>query len=229
MAEASRLPSRSQLASNLAATARTPRPRQRRPTHGTVPMLPSRPCSYLSGWDGGPLRVLGLDHGWFGISAADATGAQEIFFIAWACLFLFLVIPCLKLPLVYPLAVALVFVAVSLAAIGAFTASASVFTAAGAVALTSPSSLSTRGLTSSSWLWARRRYPSDAVLVPPADAATLSRAMLTVATDPALRRRLALNGRKVAARYTWEACAQQNRAIYDRLVREHGSVPSDSR
>lgn len=101
MAEASRLPSRSQLASNLAATARTPRPRQRRPTHGTVPMLPSRPCSYLSGWDGGPLRVLGLDHGWFGISAADATGAQEIFFIAWACLFLFLVIPCLKLPLVY--------------------------------------------------------------------------------------------------------------------------------
>jgi len=80
--------------------------------------------------------VLGLDHGWFGISAADATGAQELFFIAWACLFLFLVIPCLKLPLVYPLAVALVFVAVSLAAIGAFTASANVFTAAGAVALT---------------------------------------------------------------------------------------------
>ena len=58
--------------------------------------------------------VLGLDHGWFGISAAGATGAQELFFIAWACLFLFLVIPCLKLPLVYPLAVALVFVAVSL-------------------------------------------------------------------------------------------------------------------
>lgn len=70
--------------------------------------------------------------------------------------------------------------------------------------------------------------PSDAVLVPPADAAALSRAMLTVATDPALRRRLALNGPKVAARYTWEACAQQHRAIYGRLVRERGSAPSDS-
>lgn len=36
----------------------------------------------------------------------------------------------------YPLAVALVFAAVSLAAIGTFTSSANVFTAAGAVALT---------------------------------------------------------------------------------------------
>jgi glycosyltransferase-like protein len=69
---------------------------------------------------------------------------------------------------------------------------------------------------------------SDAVLVPPADAAALSRAMLGVATDPALRRRLALNGPKVAARYTWEACAQQHRAIYGRLVRERGSASSDS-
>jgi len=80
--------------------------------------------------------LLGLAHGWFGISAAEVTGAQELFFIAWACLFLFLIIPCLKLPLVYPLAVALVFAAVSLAAIGAFTGSPNVLTAAGAVALT---------------------------------------------------------------------------------------------
>lgn len=80
--------------------------------------------------------VLGLDHGWYGISAADTAGAQELFFIAWACLFLFLVIPCLKLPLVYPLAIALVFVAEALAAIGAFTGSENVFMAAGAVALT---------------------------------------------------------------------------------------------
>ena len=69
---------------------------------------------------------------------------------------------------------------------------------------------------------------SDAVLVPPADAAALSRAMLAVATDPALRQRLALTGPKVAARYTWEACARQHRAIYDRLVRVRGSTPPDS-
>jgi uncharacterized protein len=80
--------------------------------------------------------LLGLDHRWFGIGTADVTGTRELFFIAWACLFLFLIVPCLKLPLVYPVAVALVFAAVSLAAIGAFTGSADIFTAAGAVALT---------------------------------------------------------------------------------------------
>lgn len=80
--------------------------------------------------------LLGVGHGWFGITSADVAGAQELFFIAWACLFLLLVIPCLKLPAVYPLAVFLVFVACALAASGAFTGSANVFTAAGATALT---------------------------------------------------------------------------------------------
>jgi glycosyltransferase-like protein len=66
----------------------------------------------------------------------------------------------------------------------------------------------------------------DAVLVPPADAAALARAMLAVATDPALRQRLALAGPKVAARYTWEACARQHLAIYDRLVQARGNAPA---
>jgi succinate-acetate transporter protein len=80
--------------------------------------------------------LLGLGHGWFGVSSADATGAQELFFIAWACLFALLVIPCLKLPAVYPLAVFLVFVACSLAASSAFTGSENLSIAAGATALT---------------------------------------------------------------------------------------------
>lgn len=79
--------------------------------------------------------LLGLGHGWFGISAADVAGAQELYFISWACLFFLLVIPCLKLPAIYPLAVALVFAANALAAAGVFTGSPNVFTAAGAVAL----------------------------------------------------------------------------------------------
>lgn len=82
------------------------------------------------------MMLLGLGHGWFGVSAADTASALQLFFIAWACLFLFLTIPCLKLPLVYPLAVGFVFVAVSLAAIGAFTGSSNWNTAAGATALT---------------------------------------------------------------------------------------------
>jgi len=69
----------------------------------------------------------------------------------------------------------------------------------------------------------------DAVLVPPADATALSRGMFAVATDDALRQRLALAGPKVAGRYTWEACASQHRALYQRLVAGRGSLPPDSR
>jgi hypothetical protein len=53
----------------------------------------------------------GLGHGWFGVSTADVAGTQELYFISWACLFVLLVIPRLKLPAIYPLAVALVFAA----------------------------------------------------------------------------------------------------------------------
>jgi uncharacterized protein len=79
--------------------------------------------------------LLGLGHGWFGITSAGVAGAQELFFIAWPCLFLLLVIPCLKLPAIYPLAVALVFAACALAASGVFVNSPNTLTAAGAVAL----------------------------------------------------------------------------------------------
>jgi uncharacterized protein len=80
--------------------------------------------------------LLGLGHAWYGVMPADVASAQEVFFIAWACLFLFLTIPCLVLPAVYPLAVGLVFVACSLAACAVFEQSPNLFTAAGATALT---------------------------------------------------------------------------------------------
>ena len=80
--------------------------------------------------------LLGITHNWLGLGSADAAGAQELFFIAWACLFLLLVIPVLKLPAIYPLAVFLVFVACALSAAGAFTGSENLNTAAGATALT---------------------------------------------------------------------------------------------
>lgn len=80
--------------------------------------------------------LLGLGHNWYGVAPADVESAQEVFFIAWACLFLILTIPCLVLPAVYPLAVGLVFVACSLAASAVFKGSQNLFTAAGATALT---------------------------------------------------------------------------------------------
>jgi uncharacterized protein len=80
--------------------------------------------------------LLGLGHNWYAVAASDVSGAQEVFFIAWACLFLILTIPCLALPAIYPLAVGLVFVACALAASAVFTGSQNLFTAAGATALT---------------------------------------------------------------------------------------------
>jgi uncharacterized protein len=80
--------------------------------------------------------LLGLGHNWYGVAPADSATAQEVFFIAWACLFLVLTIPCLALPAIYPLAVGLVFVACSLTAAAVFEGSQNLFTAAGATALT---------------------------------------------------------------------------------------------
>ncbi len=57
----------------------------------------------------------------------------------------------------------------------------------------------------------------QALLVPPSDPAALSQAMLAAATDHALRRRLELGGRKLAERYTWDACAHQHMALYERF------------
>jgi glycosyltransferase-like protein len=67
----------------------------------------------------------------------------------------------------------------------------------------------------------------QAVLVPPSDPAALAEAMLAAATDPALRRRLAREGPKVAKRYTWDACARQHIALYERFsmaAKQHGGA-----
>lgn len=80
--------------------------------------------------------LLGLGHGWYGVPEADVAGTQAIFFIAWACLFAILVIPCLWLPVIYPSAVFLVFVAMAFLAAAQFVGSPWLITAAGATALT---------------------------------------------------------------------------------------------
>jgi uncharacterized protein len=60
---------------------------------------------------------------------------QELYFISWACLFLLLVIPRLKLPAIYPLAEALVFAALRACRFGRVYQLAERLHAAGAVAL----------------------------------------------------------------------------------------------
>jgi hypothetical protein len=52
------------------------------------------------------LLLLGLGHNWYGIAAADVAHSQALYFIAWATMFTFLLIPSLRLPAVYPAIVA---------------------------------------------------------------------------------------------------------------------------
>ena len=82
--------------------------------------------------------LLGLTHNWYGIPATNAgavAGTEELFFIAWACLFLFLLIPVLRLPAVYPAVVGLVVAALALGAASAATGNAGLLKAAGYVIL----------------------------------------------------------------------------------------------
>jgi glycosyltransferase-like protein len=57
-----------------------------------------------------------------------------------------------------------------------------------------------------------------ALLVPAQDASALAGAMLQLACDPDLRSALAAVGPAVAGVYTWEGCAVQHMAIYDRIT-----------
>lgn len=79
--------------------------------------------------------LLGLANNWYAIPLRGFGDTQEMFFIAWACLFLFLLIPCLMLPLVYPLVVALVVAACALTAASIDAAEPNLLKAAGYVAL----------------------------------------------------------------------------------------------
>ncbi len=80
--------------------------------------------------------LVGLQHNWYGITAAQATATEELFFIAWGCLFAFLLIPCLRLPAIYPVVVGLVVAALALAAASLHTGVGELLTVASYIILT---------------------------------------------------------------------------------------------
>ncbi len=61
-----------------------------------------------------------------------------------------------------------------------------------------------------------REYLDDdtALLVPPGDVEELTRALVRLVQEPALRQRLAACGPGIARRFTWEACASRHIEIY---------------
>lgn len=62
--------------------------------------------------------IIGTAHGWFGLPMGETAAAEQLIFICYASLFFFLIIPCLRLPLIYPVIVLLIVATLALAAAG---------------------------------------------------------------------------------------------------------------
>ena len=79
--------------------------------------------------------VLGLVHGWFGISAGAATATQELFLAAWLIIIVVLTLATLHLPLAFTAVFALIDVALLLVWAGTAQGSSGLLKTAGVVVL----------------------------------------------------------------------------------------------
>jgi uncharacterized protein len=86
-------------------------------------------------WLSYAVLLLGLLHGWFGITVLALARTQEAFLITWIVVIGLLLLGTLRLPFAYTLIILLVEVALILALIGTYQASSGVTKAAGYVAL----------------------------------------------------------------------------------------------
>lgn len=64
--------------------------------------------------------LIGTHHGWFGVPSGGSADALQLVFIAYSSLFFFLIVPCLRLPLIYPVIMVLIVAALACAAAGLF-------------------------------------------------------------------------------------------------------------
>jgi hypothetical protein len=69
-------------------------------------------------WTSLAFLVLGLNHGWFVIAPADLVHTEIIYFIAWDIVLFLLLIPMLRLPVVYIGVIVFVVVALTLVILG---------------------------------------------------------------------------------------------------------------
>ena len=87
-------------------------------------------------WLSDSVLVLGLNHNWFAIPAADVTDSVALFQISWAIVMGFLTIATLRLPVAFTAVVGLVVVALVLLVFGTTGADATLTKAAGWVTFT---------------------------------------------------------------------------------------------
>ena len=86
-------------------------------------------------WLSYAVLVLGLIHGWFGITALAAAATQELFLISWLVIVVVLTLATLRLPLAFTLIFALVDVALLLVLLGTEEASTGLLKTGGYVVL----------------------------------------------------------------------------------------------
>lgn len=77
--------------------------------------------------------MLGLQHNWFAISAADAVRTQELFLISWLAMTVLLTLVSLRLPLAFTVLFVLVDIALLLVLLGTARGSTSLVAAGGYV------------------------------------------------------------------------------------------------
>jgi succinate-acetate transporter protein len=86
-------------------------------------------------WLSYAVLLLGLNHDWFAIPAANVNRSIELFLITWAVVMFTLTVASVRLPLAYTLVFALVVVALVLLIFGTLNTDATLNKAAGYVAL----------------------------------------------------------------------------------------------
>jgi succinate-acetate transporter protein len=86
-------------------------------------------------WLSYAVLVLGLTHNWFGVAAADATAAQELFLTTWLVVIAMLTLATLRLPLGFTALFALIDLALLILLIGTAQSSTGMATLAGYIVL----------------------------------------------------------------------------------------------
>jgi len=82
-------------------------------------------------WLSYPVLVLGLEHNWFGITAAEATSTQELFLTSWLITIVMLTLATLRLPLAFTAVFVLVDLALLFVLLGTANANTSLVKAGG--------------------------------------------------------------------------------------------------